>query len=150
MMHPAIELALFACGAFFLTGLLTGVWKYVCIHRSDTATAPVYVDVAHRASLMYSFGAMVILNFIQFSPYSEFVTFIAVAAPLVFFAMAILFYIVHGILRDTDNQFLRPHRLGSATLPSALIVLLMVGLIVGEVGGFALLFWGFVQTVMIG
>jgi hypothetical protein len=149
-MNPAIELALFACGAFFLTGLLTGIWKYVCIHRSATATAPVYVDVAHRASLMYSFGALVIVNFIQFSPFAPGITFIAVAAPLFFFAMAILFYIVHGLLRDTDNQFLRPHKLGATTLPPALIVLLMVGLIVGEVGGFGLLFWGFIRTVMLG
>jgi hypothetical protein len=149
-MNPAVALALFACGAFFLTGLLTGVWKYVCIHRSPNATAPVYVDIAHRASLMYAFGAMVILNFIQFSPYPLIVTFIAVAAPLLFFAIAILFYIVHAILRDTDNQFLRPHKLGSATLPPVLIVILMVALIVGEIGGFGLLFWGFIETVFLG
>jgi hypothetical protein len=148
-MHPATELSLFASGAFLLTGLLTGIWKWLCIHRSETATAPVYVDIAHRASLMYSFAAMVISNFIPFSPYSVSVTFWATAAPLFFFAMAIVFYIVHGFLRDTDNQFLRPHKLGSMTLPSALIVLLMLGLIIGEVGGFGLLFWGFLQTVVL-
>ncbi|UCH48445.1 MAG: hypothetical protein JSU95_01090 [Betaproteobacteria bacterium] len=148
-MHPAIELSLFASGAFLMTGLLTGIWKWVCIHRSDTATAPAYVDIAHRASLMYAFAAMVITNFVQFSPYSVTITFWATAAPLFFFAIAIIFYIVHGILRDTDNQFLRPHKLGTMTLPSGLIVLLMLALIIGEVGGFGLLFWGFVQTVML-
>jgi len=148
-MHPAIELSLFASGAFLLTGMLTGVWKWVCIHRSDTATAPVYVDVAHRASLLYSFAAMVITNFVQFSPYSVSVTYWATAAPLFFFALAILIYIVHGFLGDTDNQYLRPHKLGSMTLPSVIIVVLMVALIIGEVGGFGLLFWGFMRTVVL-
>ena len=52
-------------------------------HQGEAAVR--VVDVAHRASLMYSFGAMVILNFIQFSPFPFVVTFIAVAAPLFFF-----------------------------------------------------------------
>ena len=30
-MEPALKLALVSCGLFFLTGLLTGLWKYVCI-----------------------------------------------------------------------------------------------------------------------
>jgi hypothetical protein len=28
-MEPALKLAVVSCGLFFLTGLLTGVWKYV-------------------------------------------------------------------------------------------------------------------------
>jgi hypothetical protein len=117
------------------------------MHNSEKAIAPVYVDVAHRASLLYSFAAMVITNFVQFSPYSVSVTYWATAAPLFFFALAILIYIVHGFLGDTDNQFLRPHKLGAMTLPGVIIVSLMAALIIGEVGGFGLLFWGFLQTV---
>jgi len=54
-MTGADELARFACGAFFLVGLVTGVWKYRGMATSAEAVAPVYVDIAHRASLMYAF-----------------------------------------------------------------------------------------------
>lgn len=35
------KVALLAAIGFFLFGLLTGVWKYVAIHRSPEAKAPV-------------------------------------------------------------------------------------------------------------
>ena len=42
---------------------------------------------------------------------------------------------------------MRPHELGTMTLPGVIIVLLVVALIIGEVGGFGLLFWGFLHSV---
>lgn len=136
-----------ACGIFFLTGLITGVWKYYHIHSSEEAQAPVYVNIAHRTSLMYSFATLVLAKFVELSPYSETVTFWAAAAPILFFALAISTYVIHGVLQDTDNQMERPHKLGSFTLPNWVIIAFMAALITAEIGGFAILFVGFLSTL---
>jgi len=39
----------------------------------------------------------------------------------VFFAAAVLGYVIHGALRDTDNQLARPHRLGTRTVSPAAV-----------------------------
>jgi len=65
----------------------------------------VYVDIAHRTSLLYSFAAILLAHFAALSAWSERVNIVAAAVPLAFFAAAIGGYIVHGILQDTDNQF---------------------------------------------
>jgi uncharacterized protein with PQ loop repeat len=136
-----------ACGIFFLTGLITGVWKYYHIHSSKEAKAPVYVDIAHRTSLMYSFATLVFAKFVELSPYSETVNFWSAAAPIVFFALAISTYVIHGILKDTDNQMEKPHKLGKATLPNWVVLSFMVALIIAEIGGFGVLFVGFLSTL---
>lgn len=136
---------LLAAGIFFMSGLLTGAWKYAAIHGSAEAQAPVYVDIAHRASLMYAFAAILLREFVPYSPLGETGTLWAVAVPILFFASAIVTYIVHGVLRDTDNQLRRPHVLGRGQLPAVLVRLYMVALIVGEIGGFAVLFYGFLR-----
>ncbi|MDR3417767.1 MAG: hypothetical protein P4L83_16435 [Nevskia sp.] len=144
----AATLCLLAAGLFFLTGLLTGVWKYLCIAGDPEARAPVYVDIAHRTALMYSFASLLLREFVPYSPLSPRATVWAVSLPLLFFASAVLAYIVHGVLRDTDNQLRKPHRLGAFTLPGAVITTYMWLLIAGEIGGFAVLFAGFLKTVM--
>lgn len=141
----ADTLCLLAAGLFFMTGLLTGLWKYLCIARSAEATAPLYVDIAHRASLMYAFSALLLRAFVPYSPLAATGTLIAVAAPLLFFAFAISIYVLHGILRDTDNQLRSPHRLGNKTLPGVLIHGFMWALALAEIGGFAVLLWGFLR-----
>ncbi len=143
----AETLCLLAAGIFFMSGLLTGLWKYLCIARSPEAVAPVYVDIAHRASLMYSFAAILLREFVPYSPVSAAATVWVVAAPLLFFALAIQTYILHGILRDTNNQFKSPHRLGPATLPGVLLHGFMWALAIAEIGGFAVLLYGFLRTV---
>lgn len=140
-------LCLLAAGLFFLTGLLTGVWKYAHIARSREAVAPVYVDIAHRSSLMYAFAAYLMHGFVPYSPVSPEATVWVVGIPLLFFALAISSYILHGILRDTDNQLRSPHRLGSGTVSGLLIHGFMCMLVIGEVGGFAILFWGFLRAL---
>lgn len=146
-MAPSLLFTYTACGVFFLTGLITGVWKYYHIHASEDAQAPVYVDIAHRTSLMYSFAALVLAKFVEFSPYSETVTFWAAAAPIVFFGLAISTYVIHGVLQDTDNQMRTPHRLGATTLPNWVIIAFMVTLTIAEIGGFGVLFVGFLSTL---
>jgi hypothetical protein len=147
-MEAASKLTLFACGVFFLIGLLTGVWKYLSIWRSPRSQAPRYVNIAHRSSLLYSFAALVLLKFLELSPYSETVNLIAVAFPLFFFTVAISTYILHGIIRDTDNQFQKPYRLGKLYLPPLVFHLLIWLLILGEIGGFVVLFVGSLKTLI--
>jgi len=143
----AETLCLLAAGVFFLTGLLTGVWKYAHIARSDDATAPPYVDIAHRSSLMYAFSAFLIHGFVPYSPVSPGATVWVVAVPLLFFAAAIGTYVLHGLLRDTDNQLRAPHMVGKRQVHGGLIHGFMWLLAIGEIGGFAILFWGFLRAV---
>lgn len=141
-MEPALKLAIVSCGLFFLTGLLTGLWKYICIARSDNAQAPVYVDVCHRASLMYSFACLVLAKFVELSVWSPAVNFWATLAPIVFFANAVFAYALHGYLRDTDNQLQKPHVLGRSTISNANMMVFMWMLAAAEIGGFAVLLVG--------
>jgi hypothetical protein len=143
----AATLCQLAAGLFFMSGLLTGLWKYLCIARSPEAVAPVYVDIAHRASLMYAFAALLLREFVPTSPLSSAGTVWAVGIPLLFFAAAIGTYLLHGLLRDTDNQLRSPHRLGKAALPGVLIHGFMGALAIGEIGGFAILLWGFLRCL---
>ncbi|MDP3859558.1 MAG: hypothetical protein Q8Q73_17515 [Stagnimonas sp.] len=143
----ADQLCLLAAGLFFLSGLLTGLWKYRCMATSPEASAPVYVDIAHRASLMYSFAAILLREFVPYSPLGPTGTLWAVGAPLLFFALAISTYVLHGILRDTDNQLRQPHRLGQGTISGLLIHGFMVLLVIAEIGGFSVLLYGFLLSV---
>ncbi len=145
-MDIAGKLALIASGVFFLVGLLTGIWKYVSLVRGERHKAPRYVSVAHQASLLYAFAALVLFQFLEYSPYSETIRLLAVAFPIFFFAAAIAIYMVHGVLQDTDNQFKEPYRLGRILIPPPVFHLFIWLLIVGEVGGFLVLFVGFLNA----
>lgn len=145
-MDFAQKIPAFASGGFFLAGLVFGVWKYAQIARSPKAQASAYVDIAHRAALMYAFACLVVERFVVLSTLDETLELIAVVAQVGFFAFGLSTYVIHGVLRDTDNQFARPHKLGRSELPPAVMVAAMVALVVGEVGGFAVLFWGAVTS----
>jgi hypothetical protein len=141
-MTDAVQLAQLACGGFFLTGLATGVWKYRAMITDAQGVAPAYVDVCHRASLMYAFACLVLAEFARLSAWPPGVNLAAVALPVVFFAAAVATYAVHGILRDTDNQLRRPHRLGPGQVHGRIISLFIYALILGEMGGFLVLLAG--------
>jgi hypothetical protein len=141
-MNLAQMYCLTGAAIFFLTGLLTGIWKYYRIVTSEKAVAPVYVDTVHRASLMYAFAAILLHVFAGYSVYSDAVNAWAALAALAFFALAIGTYLVHGFLNDTDNQFLRPYKVGIIKLPPFLIHGFMLLLIIAEVGGSGILVWG--------
>jgi hypothetical protein len=133
-MQPAITLTMTACGVFFLTALMTGIWKHSAMMKSPTHLAPAYVDIAHRASLLYSFACLVLMKFIELSPFSPGVNTAAALAPVLFFAVALIRYITLAFSNQTDNQYKLP-------LESTRRVVAM--LIVAEVGGFGVLFAGF-------
>ncbi|WP_433560658.1 hypothetical protein ACQP1O_23590 [Nocardia sp. CA-151230] len=130
------RVTLAAAGLLFILALLLGVWKYQQVSASPDATAHVYVDIAHRATLLYSFAALLLAGFTELSAWSTAVNLSADAVVLLFFVAAIAAYIYHGWRRDTTNQFHgQTDKLG--------LRIAMALLIVGEVGGFLVLFSGF-------
>ncbi|MFU8833530.1 MAG: hypothetical protein ACNA7J_15435, partial [Wenzhouxiangella sp.] len=48
-------------------------------------------------------------------------------------------YLVHGYLRDTDNQLRQPHVLGKSVIAKGTMRLSMGLLILGEIGGSAVI-----------
>ncbi len=135
----AVALALMAASALFMTGLLTGLWKYLAMAASPQARAPHYVDIAHRTSLMYAYSALLVAVMAGFGPWSPGLTWWAVAGPLLFFFAAVFTYLVHGWLNDTRNQLARPHVLGRFHLPGWMIHGFMGALAVVEIAGIGVL-----------
>lgn len=132
------KIALTASGTFFLTALLTGVWKYRHMLLSEGHVAPIYVDTAHRAALLYSFAALLLARLVEESPFPLAVNLLAIGGPLTFFAVAIASYIGLGLENRTDNQF-RERNFNTTWGMAALIV--------AEIGGFGVLFAGFLLRV---
>lgn len=147
-MGSAETLSIVAAGVFFLTGLLTGVWKYLQISANEEAVAHPYVDIAHRASLLYAFAALLLARFCAISQLPDTVEFWAAFFPLLYFGFAILTYIIHGALRDTDNQLEKPHRLGGMTVSPLSMAVTMWSLVIAEIGGFVVLFYGVLVAVL--
>ncbi len=135
-------------GVFFLTGLVTGVIKYRQIMASDHGQAHPYIDICHRASLLYAFASILLLTFVEISQLPVIVELVSVSALLLYFAASILIYLIHGLLKDTDNQLRRPFKLGHRRVPGPLISVFMWTLIAAEMGGFLVLFYGVLLEVL--
>ena len=147
-MVDAVQLADLACGGFFLTGLATGAWKYRAMITDPDGQAPAYVDICHRAALMYAFACLVLAEFARLSAWPPGVNLAAVAVPVAFFAAAVATYAVHGVLRDTDNQLRRPHHLGRHSVQGGVISLFIYALMIGEIGGFLVLLTGSTESLL--
>ncbi len=146
-MDPGERLAIACCCLFFLVGLLGGVWKLLVTLSSPEGHSRRYVDVLHRAALMYSFACLVTARLCALSPLDATVETVAVGALTGFFALAQLTYALHGALGDTENQLRRPFRLGTRTLPRSVVVGFMTCLIAGELGGFSVLAYGALRGI---
>jgi amino acid transporter len=129
---------LLAAGLIFIGALVLGAWKYRQMATSPEGLAHPYVDVAHRAALLYSFATLLIATFVELSGWSTAVNLVSAFAVIAFFVGAISGYIYHGLRRDTDNQF----REGEE--PPGLNPF-MWSLIVVEIAGFSVLLAGFVS-----
>ncbi|MFW2055038.1 hypothetical protein F4U02_01800 [Acinetobacter haemolyticus] len=148
-LKDATQIAIVFSGVFLWIGMLTGVWKYYQIRQTEQARAHYYVDIAHRSSLLYAAASLILAILSHFTILAESVVLFCVLANLFFFAMSILTYIIHGLLKDTTNQFKRPHQLGRLTLPTWSMTIMMLALIIVELGatgilllGTMLSFWG--------
>lgn len=129
------KITLLAAGLIFLLALILGVWKYREMITSDNHLAHPYVDIAHRAALLYSFATLLLAAFVQYSAWPVWVNLTAAGVVVFFFVAAIAAYIDHGARRDTVNQFENA---------DSRLRLAMAALIVGEIGGFSVLLAGFV------
>ncbi len=147
-MEIAESVAIISAGVFFLAGLLSGIWKYLQIKASVNGQAHPYVDICHRSSLLYAFAAMLLAKFVEVSQLPSTVEVVAVATVLFYFASAIFTYFIHGLLQDTDNQLKPPFHVGSVSLPSKIIAFYMWTLILAEVLGFLVLFYGVIIAVL--
>ncbi|EHI14187.1 hypothetical protein [Mycolicibacterium thermoresistibile] len=130
-------ITLLAAGLIFLWALILGVWKYRQMATAQNHLAHPYVDIAHRAALLYSFATLLIAVFVELSGWPAAVNLTAAMVVVFFFVVAIGSYVLHGARRDTTNQF--EH--STTALHGA-----MVALIAGEIGGFAVLLAGFVSA----
>jgi hypothetical protein len=142
----AVTFLLTSAGVLFFFGLVFGAWKYACIARSPEAQAPVYVDIAHRAALLYSFACVLVAELARASAWSNTVNLAAAIVLVTYFAAAVLGYAVHGVLRDTDNQLKRPHRLGKKTIGDGAMRAFLVSLIAAEIGSFLVIFTGYLAA----
>lgn len=134
-----VFVTLAASGLFLFVGLIGGVLKYHGIMTSPNHNhrAHMYIDIAHRAALLYSFAALVMATLLQYSPYSQTTQLWITGVPLFFFAVSIAQYFVLGFRKHTTNQF--KTRSFTTTWGMAL-------LIVGELGGVGAIVWGFLST----
>ncbi len=135
VLGTATVITIFAAGLIFLLALILGMWKYRQMAVNPDHLAHPYVDIAHRAALLYSFSTLLVAVFVQLSAWPMWVNLTAAMVLVFFFVVAIAAYIQHGFRQDTTNQFEHP----SGGLHAG-----MVALILGEVGGFLVLLSGFV------
>lgn len=129
----SVRIAIVFSGIFLWVGMLTGVWKYYQIRQSEIARAHYYVDIAHRSSLLYAPATLILAVLAYFSVWAAWINLLFVLINLIFFSFSILSYVLHGYLKDTQNQFKQPHRLGPWHLPSWILSSAMLLLVLGEV-----------------
>ena len=130
------EIVLLAAGVLFLIALVLGGWKYRQMATSATHHAHPYVDIAHRAALLYSFATLLIATFVQLSDFSGAVNLVAAAMMIAFFFSSLVVDVVL-VMRNTSNQFADP-------LPGTSAY--MAALMVGQIGGWLVLLAGFVHA----
>ena len=136
-MTLAVKISLLFAGLFLLNGMITGVWKYAKIMSSTEHRAPVYVDIAHRASFFYSFASLVIAELLKFSPFTPNWQIVIAAFPLAYFLLTVAGYMKEGALDRTENIF---------SERNFVTTWFMYGLIAAEIGGLILILGGFVFT----
>ncbi|MBI3228473.1 MAG: hypothetical protein HYZ39_25825 [Mycolicibacterium cosmeticum] len=130
-------ITLLSAGLIFLAALILGAWKYRQMATSPDHLAHPYVDIAHRAALLYSFATLLVAVFVELSAWPVWVNLTAAMVLVFFFVTAIAAYVQHGLRRDTTNQFENPRPGLHAG---------MMALMAGEIGGFLVLFAGFVAA----
>lgn len=147
-LNLSVKLALIFSGVYLWVGMLTGVWKYVQISRSELARAHYYVDIAHRSSLLYAPASLILAVMAYCSSFQEIINLLCVIVNLVFFSFSIVSYVLHGWLKDTTNQFKQPHQLGAVHLPKILLRLAMILLVIGEIFATGILLLGMIKGLL--
>jgi hypothetical protein len=136
-MTLAVTITLTAAGLYLLTGMLVGILKYRFMMRSATHQAPAYIDIAHRAALLYSFASLVMAKLLESSPFPVVWQLVIALAPLIYFALTIIQYVRLGLAGREQTQFAERN---------FITTWFMYSLIAGEVIGVAAIVGGFVYT----
>ena len=144
----SVRLAIVFSGIFLWVGMLTGVWKYLQIRQSEQSRAHYYVDIAHRSSLLYAPASLILAVLSYFSVWTELWNLVFVVLNLIFFSFSVLSYILHGLLKDTTNQFRTPHQMGRFYLPTWMMTFAMLLLVLAEVGATGMLLLGSAITLL--
>jgi hypothetical protein len=139
-MNVSMKIALFFSSLFFMTGLLTGAWKYRRIMKSSERTAPLYVSMAHRSSFTYSFAALLVSILLGQSPYPGWVNMAITLTLMAFFTFTMASYILNGLKGVSESQFAAPPAIGGEAGRG----LFMTALTLAEIIAFGLLAAGFV------
>ena len=135
-MNADTKAVLTANALMFLCALLLGVLKYRQIATSEEHTSHVYVDIAHRTALLYSFALLLVATFVELSGFSELVNLLAAGAMTFYFFASVATYAIHGWREDTENQF-------RDAIPGTHAY--MITLILAEIGGWLVLVAGFLD-----
>jgi ABC-type uncharacterized transport system permease subunit len=145
----ASAFAIVSAGVFLLVGLLSGLWKFLQMWRSEQGLAHPYVDIAHRASLLYGFACITLAVLAYFSTYNPNYNLFAVAVVIAFFGLAVAGYLMQAALNGPDNQLRQPHKLGQHPMPRSGLATFMVALVFAEIGGTLYLFLGALQNPLL-
>lgn len=137
-MNSALKISLTASGVYLLTGMLIGVIKYRKTMQSVEHRAPVYIDIAHRAAFLYSFAALTIAKLLEQNAFSDVILLPSTVLVLIFFSLTIIGYLSTGLKDETDNLF-RQKNFWTTWF--------MYSLIVAEIGGFSIIFIGFLTKI---
>lgn len=129
------QLALVSATLIFVAALFLGVWKFYEMVKSPVGQAHVYVDIAHRAALLYSFATAMFAPLVQFNTWSANQNAAAVSVLVFFFVANIANYVRLGWSKATTNQLVPVPR-------SATVVVLAQ--LVAEVGAAGFILSGFV------
>lgn len=145
----ASAFAIISAGIFLLVGLFSGLWKFLQMWRSEQGLAHPYVDIAHRASLLYGFACITLAVLAHFSTFHPERNLFAVAIVIAFFALAVAGYLMQAALKGPDNQLRQPHKMGKHPIPRAGVAAFMVALVLAEIGGTLYLFAGALQNPLL-
>ena len=137
-MSFALKISLTASGIYLLGGMLIGIIKYRKTMQSAEHRAPVYIDIAHRASFLYSFAALTIAKLLEQNDFSEVILLPATVLVLIFFSLTIIGYLTTGLKDETGNLFRQKN---------FLTTWFMYALISAEIGGFTIIFIGFLTKI---
>lgn len=139
LIETSVSIAITSAGVLFLNALLTGVWKFKQMMKSPHGLAHRYVDIAHRASLMYSFACILLAVFVWVSQLAQIIEISALLALIIYFMIAVISYMIQGLKQETDNVM-------AAKSPA--ITWFMVSLILVEISGFIVIFYGMLDAIL--
>jgi hypothetical protein len=110
----------------------------------------VFAPSVNRSSTMVdrAITSSLLAKFAKLSQHLNSVEIIAEGVVVFYFATAITTYLVHGLLKDTENQLKAPHAISRLTISSKMISVYIWALIGAEIGGVLVLFYGVVIGIL--